>query len=213
MTQPLFITGNGTEVGKTFVTVALVAALRERSVSVVALKPIETGCDPQPLDALALADACERPEVAQDPRFIREKPPLAPYAIARDRPDSTLDLGRLARAVEELGSGSDVCLVEGAGGLLVPLSKRHTNADLARVINGKLVIVARNRLGVLSDTIAVVEAARRRQLPIAAVYLNTIPDDPSDLSQKSNLAVLSEVLALDVVEDDEALLKIVVPRT
>jgi len=81
MTPGLFVGGTGTGVGKTYVARALARALsREAGRAVAALKPLETGCDPDPLDALALAGACGRPELAHHRGLYRVPPPLAPYA-------------------------------------------------------------------------------------------------------------------------------------
>lgn len=184
-----FVTGTGTGVGKTWVTRGLARAAAHEGLRVVALKPYETGCAPHALDARALAHACGRPELADAPGLYRVPPPLAPYAatLAGETPPPPVDT--MAARLEALAEGADVVLVEGAGGLLVPLGSEHTMADLAVRLGMPLLIVARDGLGVLSHTLAVVEAARARELTIAAVVLvaSEASEDPSPASNRAIL--------------------------
>lgn len=186
----LFVTGTGTDVGKTVLTCALARALRPRQV--VAIKPIETGCAPGgPADARALAEACGRAELADLDGLYRADPPLAPYAATLGGAPP-IDLARVIVTTRAAIADTDVALVEGAGGLLVPLDRARTIADLAQALALPLLIVARDGLGVLSDVLAVVEAAERRALPIAAVVLARHgADDPS---RATNHAILAERL-------------------
>lgn len=183
----LFVSGTGTGVGKTVVTTALAAALRARGEAVVALKPIETGCAPEPLDALALAAACGRPELAHLSGSYRARAPLAPFA-ATLAGEPALAWDALVGAVRP-HLGAPHVLVEGAGGLLVPLDPTRTIAELAAALELPLLLVARDALGVLSDTLAAVECATRRGLEIAAVVLRTPPDPDSSIA--SNVDILA----------------------
>lgn len=190
----LFVTGTGTHVGKTVLTAALARALRPRDV--VALKPIETGCFPDgPADARALAEACDRPALADLDGLYRAGPPLAPYAATLGGAPA-IDLARVLATTRAAIADADVALVEGAGGLLVPLDREHSIADLAAALALPLLIVARDGLGVLSDVLAVVEAADRRALPIAAVILAR--HGAGDPSRATNHAVLAERLPYPV---------------
>jgi len=183
----LFVTGTGTGVGKTWVTRALALALRARGETVAALKPIETGCDPDPLDALALAHAAGDPELARDPGFYRARAALAPAAVARAGAPA-IDYHRVCAAIAARRGATAHLLVEGAGGLLVPLDGTRTIADLVVDLELPLLLVARDGLGVLSHTLTAVESARRRALTIAAIVLRE--GDPSDPSIASNLDIL-----------------------
>lgn len=207
-----FVTGTGTGVGKTWVTRGLTCAYRRAGRRVAALKPYETGCEPRALDAEALAAACGRPELATAPGLYRAAPPLAPYAatLAGESPPPPIEA--MAETLEGLAADADVLLVEGAGGLLVPLDPQHTIAELAQRLAAPLLVVARDGLGVLSHTLALVEAARARHLTIAAVVLVATESSTSaDPSPASNGAILEERLAVPVVpfavceDDDERL--------
>ncbi len=193
-----FITGTGTGIGKTTFTCELGQALRQLGRDVVALKPIETGVDDQPVDARKLAEACGQPHLADDPHWYRARAPLSPYA-AHLEGEPLPDLRALIDAVHHHASGREMVLVEGAGGLLVPLTREATIADLARELALPLLLVAPNRLGVLSDVLAVHEAAIRRGLSVHAVVLHQLPLDAHDPSLRSNTRILEERLSLPLI--------------
>ena len=204
----IFVTGTSTGVGKTFVSRGLARALVRAGLRVTAVKPIETGCAPDPLDALALARACGRPELASALGFYRSPFPLSPRAIAREAGDPPLDAAALAASVEVAAAGSAFTIVEGAGGLFVPLTRSSDLSDLVAKLGLPAVLVAPDRLGVLSDVLAVVRAAQTGT--ISDVILARHPRDAGDPSQRSNAQVLAE-RGLDVrvfeacPDDDDAL--------
>lgn len=204
----LFISGTGTGVGKTWVTRGMARSLVLGGVDVVALKPIETGCDPDPVDALALARACRRPEVARAEGFYRARAPLAPFAAALEG-EHAPDLAAIVAQTRALLPSAGVALVEGAGGLFVPLDEHHDMADLARALGAPVVLVAADRLGVLSDVLGTCELALLRGLRVAAVVLTEI--DEGDGSRRTNQLVLERRLTCPVLrftstaDDDELL--------
>ncbi|HJL19243.1 MAG TPA: dethiobiotin synthase [Sandaracinaceae bacterium LLY-WYZ-13_1] len=195
----LFVTATGTEVGKTWLTRGLAAALRARGRRVAAIKPLETGCRPDPSDALALAEACGRPELANAPGLYRAERPLAPYA-ANLAGESAPDLDALVDATRALADDAEVALVEGAGGLLVPLDATRTIADLVAALGTPVVLVARDRLGVLSHTLTAFESAERRGIDVRAVVLSCSPEaSDEDPSPRSNRRILAERLPTPVL--------------
>lgn len=203
----LFISGTGTGVGKTWVTRGLARALVRRGVAVVALKPIETGCDPDPADALALARASGDVEAAHAPGLYRVRPPLAPWAATLEG-EPALDLEALITAVGALTRGAEVALIEGAGGVRVPLDAERDVLDLVSALGATLLLVASDRLGVLSHVLTAYEAALARGLPVAAVVLTQPGDDPS---VRTNARILAARLPCPIVpfqrtdDDDDAL--------
>ncbi len=215
MSEPVgsgwFVTGVGTGIGKTFISRALTRALAASGRSVAAIKPLETGVASDPLDARALARACGRPELATAPGLYRVAPPLAPHAATLEGAAPPPDPGLLAHRVRELSSGADRLIVEGAGGLLVPLDARRTIADLARALALPLLIVAPDRLGVLSDVLTCVESATARGLTVAAVILSQHQHEPDDPSRRTNRRILQRRLPSPVLtfpsclDDDRAL--------
>jgi dethiobiotin synthetase len=208
----LFISGASTGVGKTFVTRALAAALTSQGRRVAAIKPIETGItDPDASDAAALARACGRPEVATDPGFYRIDMPVSPYAATLEGRPPPASIRVLVDAIHRAARGTELTLVEGAGGLLVPLDRHVTMAELAAALGLPVLLVAPNALGALSSVLSAAESARERSLEIRAVVL-VDPEDPAiDPSVHTNARILDERLGTPVFEfprtsnSDEAL--------
>ncbi|MDX6503618.1 MAG: dethiobiotin synthetase [Gaiellaceae bacterium] len=166
-----FVTATGTGVGKTVVTGALARALRAQERKVAVFKPVQSGAladDPSGDAALLGADNVYAFEAA-----------LAPLVAAR-RAGVTIELEQILRRADRLVSVNEVVLVEGAGGLLVPLADNLLVADLARALGLPLVIVARAGLGTVNHTLLTIEAARARDLPVAAVVLNGEVDESTD---------------------------------
>jgi dethiobiotin synthetase len=197
----LFVSSTGTSEGKSVVACALAAALHRTGFRIAALKPMETGCLPTALDAKALARACQDPSLAERPGFFRAQLPAAPYAVELEAEQRAPTLAGLKLAVSEAARGHQGVLVEGAGGLFVPLSRDALIADLVHALELPVLLVASNRLGVLSHVLAAVEAAGHRGLRIAAVVLNenhTVASD--DPSTRTNRFILAERLHCPVLE-------------
>jgi len=176
----LFVTGTDTGVGKTVVTCAVAAALRRQGMARVGVcKPLATGCrrDREGLvsedaEALAHFSDCRQPLDVINP--IRMTDPLAP-AMAAAVKGLAPDWPALAHALSRLDAASDALLVEGVGGLLVPLDPRQPTycvLDLAAAIGYPAVVVARATLGTINHTAMTVELLRRRGLRLAGVVIN-----------------------------------------
>jgi dethiobiotin synthetase len=177
----LFVTGTDTGVGKTEVSCALVAEARAGGLDLAAMKPAESGVAPgQPSDSERLRAAAGG---GDDPALVcpyRLAAPLAP-AVAARLAGVEVRLEVILDAARALQARHAALLVEGAGGLLVPLTARHTFADLAVALGLPVLVVARAGLGTVNHTALTVEALRARGLAVAGVVLNrTGPaDDPS----------------------------------
>jgi dethiobiotin synthetase len=178
----LFVTGTDTGCGKTTVACALARSARAAGLRVRVLKPVETGCEPGADGELVPADARALAEAAGDDAPLdricpyRLKLPVAPeLAAAEER--VTIELARIEKAYAEAAADADCVLVEGAGGLRVPLAAGLEMADLALRLELPLLVVCRARLGTLNHTLLTLEAAERRGLRIAGVVVShTDPD-------------------------------------
>ena len=172
----LFVTGTGTGVGKTTVACALVRGARSVGLRACGVKPIETGCAPdnigeRPADALALAGASAVDELVNECVY-RFTPAVAPGVAARDA-GVTIDLDLIRARIEGLSSRfPDLIVVEGAGGLLVPLSGRGTVADLATCLGAAIVVVGHAGLGTINHTLMTLEVARHRHLQVVGFVLS-----------------------------------------
>jgi dethiobiotin synthetase len=189
-----FVTGTDTGVGKTVVAGAIAAALRRRGVAVTALKPVITGLDDPaspdwPHDHELLARA-----VGDDPDRValtRFGPPVSPHLAAAlcRRP---LEVDRLLTAIRAAGQGSGALVVEGVGGLLVPLTDTYDVRRLAADLGLPLVIAARCGLGTINHTLLTLEAARAAGLRVLGVVMTPWPRRPGqiELSNRETIAAL-----------------------
>jgi dethiobiotin synthase len=198
MPRGLFVTSTGTEIGKTFVSRGLSLALTKRGLSVSAIKPIETGCDPYPSDALSLARACGNFDLAYARGLYRSNLHLSPYSASLISSLSPPDIFFLCSLVFRLSLDSDFLIVESAGGLLSPLGRYQTMADFASLLSLPLLAVVRDCLGVISQTLSLFESSALRQLPISALVLVRHEPGDFDLSIGSNFSILSERLSCPV---------------
>jgi len=167
-----FVTGTDTGVGKTLVGCMLLRRLRGRGLDVGAMKPVETGVgEAGPLDALALREAagCNDDLALMCPqRFaLPAAPEAAAWAEAR-----TVDLAAIEVAWQTLRHRHKFLLVEGAGGLRVPVAPDLDMAELARSFELPLVLVARGSLGTINHTLLSLDLVQRRGLPLLGVVLN-----------------------------------------
>ena len=199
MISGCFVTATGTSAGKTWMARGLARALVRSGRPVAALKPIETGCTPDPSDAVALARACAQPALAFAPGLYRAPQPLAPHAVWLETGAPPPDLVPLARLTHTLAGDGEFVLVEGAGGLLTPVDAAHTLADFALALALPLVLVAPDALGVISHVLTAIESARARRLRVIAVVLCTHGTSADDPSRRTNRHILGERLQVPVL--------------
>ena len=184
-----FITGTDTDCGKTFVTALLVKAARAAGIDALGAKPF--CCGPRTdVEILAAAGGNAEPLAVLNPVWF--KTPAAPRAceMLGEKPS---DYESVASAMRALAERHACVLCEGAGGWLVPLRAGYTIADFAAELGWPVIVVARNKLGVLNHALLTVESIRKRGLTVAGVILND-SDGLGDAAQKTNRAVLEEVL-------------------
>ncbi len=181
--QGVFITGTSTEVGKTFIGVAIARALTQHDIKVIPRKPIESGCLNQdgeliPQDATALKKAADYQGSLSDVCPYRFEPPISPVRAAH-LANKILTTEQLVNICLQ-GSEDGFVLVEGAGGFYSPLAENGLNADLAVALQLPVLLVADDRLGTLSQVLLNVEAIQMRGLPLAGVVLNAMTDKQND---------------------------------
>jgi dethiobiotin synthetase len=197
MARGLFITGTGTGVGKTYVAALIARALASAGKHVGVYKPVASGCELrdgtlESPDALALWEAAGRPGTLEQVCPQKFAAPLAPHLAARAE-GRRVDQQLLRSGLEFWRESCDVVLVEGAGGLMSPVSDDDYNADLADEFGYPLVVVAANVLGTINATLQtlIVADTFRNGLAIAGVVLNSpqiAAGDPSTDSNADELA-------------------------
>ena len=188
-----FITGTDTGVGKTFVACGIAAALHARGLTVGVMKPIETGCGPpgarRPADAIALRNAAGSTLDLRQICPCQLEAPLAPDMAARLE-GTRIDPAVIVAAYRGIDSAHDVTLVEGAGGLLVPIDGRYTMAELARDLDLPLLVVVDSKLGAINHTLLTLEVAAARGLCVAGYILNRAAPD-EDAAAETNTELIA----------------------
>ena len=196
----LAITGTDTGIGKTVVACALAALAVKQGQRVGAMKPIESGIDPRIIDSGALRSDGERLRAAANsdvamthirPYVLEE--PLAPM-VAAQRAGITIDLQALDDAFEAVANAQDVVLVEGAGGLLVPITRAVSFLDLFARWRCELVIVAGNRLGVLNHVLLSGRAADAATVRVRAVILTSYSSPDASVAEATNYDAIVALL-------------------
>jgi dethiobiotin synthetase len=197
----LFVTGTGTGVGKTIVSAALLAAMRAAGEPVCAYKPVVTGLvEPQgewppDHDLLALAAGMEPEEVAP----LRFDAPVSPHLASELAGQSIDPAAVIAGARTE---SQRTLVVEGIGGLLVPIAEGFGVRDLAVELGLPLIIAASPGLGTINHTLLTIEAARARGLSVAAVVFTPWPAEPSQM-ERSNREMIARLGAIEVAVLEE----------
>jgi dethiobiotin synthetase len=186
-----FVTGTDTGVGKTVVAAAIAAALRARGTRVGVRKPVVTGLDepanpdwPHDHELLAGAAGCMPEDVAA----FRYGPAASPH-LAAELTGAAPSEEALISSVSPGEEAFDVVVVEGVGGLLVPLTDSFTVRDLAHRLALPLVIAARPGLGTINHTLLTIEAARAAGLTVAGVVLTPWPHAPSTIERSNRTTI------------------------
>ncbi|WP_155476017.1 dethiobiotin synthase [Heliobacterium mobile] len=203
MATGIFITGTDTGVGKTVVTAALTKVFNDGGISTVPCKPIQTG-------AAKVKGDWYREDVAVYRQFVSlpwtdaelcplcYEHPLAP-AQAAELEERPVDLAEVHRAYRQLAKRHPLVLVEGAGGLAVPVSgPEFTMADLALQLQIPAIIVARAGSGTINHTVLTVRYAQEKGLPVLGIIFNEVSETPS-LAEATSPAVIARMTGLPIL--------------
>ena len=206
----LIVTGVGTDIGKTYISAAIIRALRERGVAVDAFKPVVSGFDyerPELSDAGVLLEALGAPITAET---VEEMSPFR-FAAPMSPPLAAAREGRCIRFSDVAGfcrermadAGRSLLLIEGAGGVMSPLSDGATVLDLIEALAAPVLLVTGGYLGAISHTLTAVEVMRRRGLTIRAIVLNETSDLGATLEEThESLRVLAGGVPIVTVRRD-----------
>jgi dethiobiotin synthetase len=197
----IFLAGTDTGVGKTRIAVGLVRLLRAAGVRVAGMKPVAAGIEPgaaanADVDALARADGLALPLRDRNPYAFAA--PIAPHLAARDA-GVAIELAAIAAAWSRIAQAADTIVVEGAGGVLVPLGPDLDMLDIARRLRLPVLLVVGVRLGCLNHALLSARAISDRGLPLAGWVANRI--DPHMARGDDNVAELKARLAAPMWDD------------
>jgi dethiobiotin synthetase len=195
MTQSIFITGTDTGVGKTYVACRLIREYVAQGYKVVGMKPVAAGCEwidgqwvNEDVALLTAASNVSAPKEFINPYCFT--PPIAPH-IAAEQVGVTVDMQVIKHAYDALAKLADIVVVEGAGGLLVPLNADETIADLIQLLNLPVVLVVGLKLGCINHTALTLGAMEARAIELKALVMNDI-GNPMPAIQE-NIATISNM--------------------
>jgi dethiobiotin synthetase len=189
----IFITGTGTEVGKTMVAGAAARTLAARGNQVAVFKPVVSGLDDY-RDGDALPDhdllrlASGSPQSDDEIAPYRYGPAVSPH-LAAALAGEEIEPARLRAAAEAAARDADVLVCEGVGGFLVPLTLGYLVRDFARDIGAPVGIAASAGLGTINHALLTIESVRSVGLEVAAVVLTPWPDEPGVLERSNRDAI------------------------
>lgn len=199
-----FVTGTDTSVGKTVITGGLTGVFRKNGVRAAALKPVQTG-GIESEDGLLSEDALFYRAAAgllyssreMNPCCFRQ--PLSPNLAARLSGEA-IDPEFLAETYQRLAGENEVVLVEGAGGICVPLLDYHfTMADLARLLGLPLLVVARPGLGTINHTVLTVRYAQREGIEVKGIIINGYREEQATLAEQTNPEVIEGMTGVPIL--------------
>ncbi|MES2548047.1 MAG: dethiobiotin synthase [Pseudomonadota bacterium] len=196
MQQAFFITGTDTGVGKTYIACKLIQQYVSQGYKVVGMKPVAAGCDW--VDGEWVNDDVLKLEAAGNvkaPRSLTNpysfKAPIAPH-IAAQQEGNTVEISVIKQAFDDLCQLADIVIVEGAGGLLVPLNNTCDMADLAKALNIPIIVIVGIKLGCINHTLLTVEAIKARNCRLKGWVANQI--DPKMQCIDDNIACIATKL-------------------
>lgn len=191
----MFVTGTGTEVGKTVVAASIARALADEGKRVGVFKPAVTGLDEEgEPDHVRLRKAAGSSQADDEVAPYRYGPPMSPH-LAAALAGEEISRERLLKAARAAAANADALVCEGVGGLLVPLAPDYLVRDFALDLGLPLVVVASPGLGTINHTLLTLEAARSAGLEVAKVVLTPWPDEPSPIesSNRETIAALAQI--------------------
>lgn len=214
----IFITGTGTDIGKTVITSSLLAALSE-SIKVGVMKPVQTGahraCNKwvcPDIEEYCRISGMEAPtELPSDMCPYLYEPACSPHLAGR-LTGYHPEIRVIKQSADKLSQRFSLVLVEGAGGVMVPLNETETTLDLMKLLDFPVLIVSANVLGTISHTLTAIDVLRSRDIPLLGVMMNELTpttnenrfireDNPAAIEQFGNIPVLGHLRKLDAREN------------
>jgi dethiobiotin synthetase len=200
MAKGLFVTGTDTDVGKTIITASIAASLRKNRINVGVFKPMMSGAkrDDPHSDAFLLKEMSGDPHTLEEINPFQFDEPLAPYVAAK-RENRSISLEKIKQAWIKRQAEHEFFLIEGAGGLMVPMGPSYLVADIAKEIGFPLLIVARAGLGTVNHTLLTIDVARRKGLMVAGVILNGLKEESKGVAEETNPSLIEEFSGVPVL--------------
>lgn len=203
MGRGYFITGTDTGVGKTIVAGGLAALYKDKGLDVGVMKPVATGCK-RINNALVSEDAVFLKRAAEvDDEYALINPvsleqPLAPTVAAR-LSNTKIDLEKIRMSYDSLCEKHDYLIIEGVGGLLVPIEAYYFVVDLASEMELPIIVVCRSNLGTINHTLLTVSYAREHELDVKGIIMNDIKENGDDVVKKTSADEIQRLTGLPLL--------------
>lgn len=202
----LFVTGTDTGVGKTFVSCLIAEAIRGEKIRVGVIKPVETGCEEKngiliPSDGFALKNASGSHDSIETVVPFRFRTPLAPFMSSLIEKKG-ISISKIKKTCLKIFKEHELTIIEGAGGLLVPINKNYTYLNLIKDLKADTIIVAGNKLGVINHLMLTIFCLKKNRIRPLLVILNNL-SPKKDIAEKTNFTALQKLpVGVPVIELD-----------
>ena len=215
----IFITGCGTDIGKTIVTAAVLMSAKKFGVDATVFKPVQTGCtiidapdgkqEHTIPDLKMIADICA--SSAQEKDEIQKHysysyiPACSPHLAANMAKERDISISKIFCDIKEVENDYDLIIMESAGGLMVPLNNYETFRDLAVMLQYETILVSDNRLGCINETLLTIEALTSKELPPLGIIMNntTPPSEEDSFIRRDNPKIISTYSGVPVITELE----------
>lgn len=197
MSKIIVVTGTDTGVGKTVAAATLVQVYRDLHKQVAYIKPIQTGA-PQDNDALTVVKLTGI-NTGDVYTLLSYKPPMAPEQAAKMSKQALPDMKKLVSQIKDIAWNYDVVIVEGAGGLYVPIDENHYMLDLWEQLRAQVIVVARTGLGTINHTLLTVKALQAKRIKILGLLFSANSSDPSAKNNPQVIAQKTQCPILGVI--------------
>jgi len=194
MGKAIFITGTDTEIGKTYCAIKLAKEYMKKGLDVGVMKPISCG-PKKDNDAFTYQKALKLKDPMSLVNPISLKSPLSPYAAAKLE-KRKINLDKIFSAFRKLKTKHDILLVEGAGGVLVPIKKNYNVINLIKDLRIPVIVVARAGLGTINHTLLTIELLRKNKIKIMGIIMNGFK---GDLSEKANPKIINKFGKIPII--------------
>ena len=215
MAKGFFITGTDTGVGKTIIATALIMVISRLGFTTGGMKPVESGCTKtrgkgqgargnseknilMPHDGMFIKTMAHMEENIGHITPCRFKSPLAPLP-ASEIEGITVDFEKIRKAFADLSKKYDVVIVEGIGGLLVPITRDYSVIDMAKDFNLPLIVVSRPSLGTINHTMLTVNYAIKEGLRVAGIIINYSQPPENTLAEATNPEIIKRISPVPVI--------------
>ncbi|MGB9736139.1 MAG: dethiobiotin synthase [bacterium] len=204
MRKGILITGTDTNVGKTHIAIGLIRTAIAEGVKIGVMKPVETGCKQRnnkliPSDAFMLMKTANMNDIDQV-NLYRFKYPVAPY-VAQTLENKRINIARIKNAYNKLFMENELVIVEGAGGLLVPITKDFSYADLAKDLSLHILLIAPNKLGVINHVLLTIDYIKAHKLDLSGLIINNV-EKKRNVAQKTNVQAIKSLLNKGIIVEE-----------